>query len=324
MFYKYTFFTILVSLLFFGCSASNQNALSNKSTQKSSYVSQSGYYYALVEKNNNIWKVVDIQDTPIQIRQKTNQEILKINESYTHVEPNFDINKSNIYECNGKKGIKEYTACSSNLTGSLGAKNISELLNSSKSQRYIDEELIKEVIKQTNLFYAIENKKFALEHEECDRLFLSAKTADEFDAFIEKYSSYKYASTLIPLAEKNRDSLKMQEKRRKEEEQKNAKIYEQKVIKSEKQLERENEALANIEEKAIRNFQNNITSFRKTLKKGAETNCGPVLDIKNSSIKVYFPVKNVGNEHWIDANKIFPKTHGCRFVNGNYVAPATF
>ncbi|MDX9757214.1 MAG: hypothetical protein RBT52_06930, partial [Sulfurimonas sp.] len=94
MFYKYTFFTILVSLLFFGCSASNQNALSNKSTQKSSYVSQSGYYYALVEKNKNIWKVVDIQDTPIQIRQKTNQEILKINESYTHVEPNFDINKS--------------------------------------------------------------------------------------------------------------------------------------------------------------------------------------------------------------------------------------
>ena len=101
-------------------------------------------------------------------------------------------------------------------------------------------------------------------------------------------------------------------------------MYEQKVLKSEKQLERENEALADIEEKAIRNFQNTIANFRKTLKKGVETNCGPILDIKNSSIKVYFPVKNVGNEHWIDANKIFPKTHGCRFVNGNYIAPATF
>jgi len=324
VFYKYTFFPLLVSLFFFGCSASNQNALGNKSTQKSSYVSQSGYYYALVEKNNNIWKVLDIQVTPIQMRQKTNQEILKINESYTQVEPNFDINKSNIYECNGKKGAREYTACSSNLTDTLSAKNISELVTSSKKEKYVDEDLIKEVIKQTNLFYAIENKKFALEHEECDRLFLSAKTADEFDAFIEKYASYKYASTLIPIAERNRDNLKMQEQKRREEEQKYAKVYEQKVLKSEKQLERENEALADIEEKAIRNFQNTIANFRKTLKKGVETNCGPILDIKNSSIKVYFPVKNVGNEHWIDTNKIFPKTHGCRFVNGNYVAPATF
>lgn len=318
---KYLLFTLPLSLIFFGCSTSTPNALN---TPKSSYVSKSGYYYILIEKNSGSWKIVDIKETTIDLREKTNQEILKVNASYTQVEPNFEINRSNVYICDGSKGAREYSACSSNLTATLGAKTVFDMVNSSKKEKYLDENLIQTIIKQTNLFSAIERKRLDLEHDECDRLFLSAKTAEEFDLFVEKYSSYSWASTLIPLAKKNSETLKEQEKKRATQEERSVKLYEQKIQKSEKQLEKENVALANIEEKAIRNFQNSVTSFRKNLKKGTETNCGPIVDLKSSAVKVFFPVKNAGDEHWIDTDKIFPKNHGCKFVNGHYIAPATF
>lgn len=324
MFYKYIFFSA-ISILFFGCAASNQSALNTKSAPKSNYASSGGFYYALIEKNNQKWKIIDIKDTEIEKRTKTNQEILKINESFSEVVPNFALNDSNKYECDGKKGAKEYTACTSNLTLNAPPQNISALFGGgSKKEKSLDKELLDEIVKEINLFAAIESKKIIFEHEECDRLFLEAKSAEEFEAFVKRYSSYQYASTLIPIAQKNIDSLKEQEQKRKDLEAKNARIYEQKIQKSEKQLERENEALADLEEKAIRNFQKSVSNFRKTIKKGVETNCGTVLDVKGASVKVYFPVKNVGDEHWIDTNKIFPKSHGCRFVNGNYIAPATF
>jgi hypothetical protein len=324
VFYKYILFSAL-SILFFGCAASNQSALNNKPVQKSNYASPSNYYYALIEKNNGKWSIIDIKDVEIQNRAKTNQEILKINESLSEVVPNFALNDSNKYECDGKKGAKEYTACTSNLTLYAPPQNISALFGGgSKKEKLLNKELIEEIVKEINLFVAIEKKKVIFEREECDRLFLTAKTADEFESFVKRYSSYQYASTLIPIAQKNIDSLREQEQKRKDLEAKNAKMYEQKIQKSEKQLERENEALADLEEKAIRNFQKSVSNFRKTIKKGVETNCGKVLDVKGASVKVYFPVKNVGDDHWIDTGKIFPKSHGCRFVNGNYIAPATF
>ncbi|MEK6659096.1 MAG: hypothetical protein AABY36_05385 [Campylobacterota bacterium] len=327
MFYKNIIYTLTLSILFFGCSASNQ-ALNTKPTPKSGYVSQSGYYYALIEKNKTGWKIVDIKDTEIEKRAKTNQEILKVNESYSEVNPNFAMNSSNVYICRNSNNTNQYTPCSSNLTSTVDAENIVDLIkgfdSKSSKQKYVDKELIDEALRQTNLFKAIDNKKIVLEQAQCDRLFLAAKTAEELDAFIEKYSSYTYASTLIPIATKNRDNLKLQLQNKKLEEERLAKASEQKILKSEKQLEKENLALTKIEQRAIDNYTKNIENFRKSIKKGVETNCGLVVDVKESQAKIDFTQKNSINELWIDSKKLFPKGHGCRFVNGKYIAPATF
>lgn len=338
MLYKYTFYTLLLSILFLGCSASKQNVLSSdlKPISTSKYVSQSGYYFALVEKNNNIWKIVDLKDMPIEKRAKTNQEILKINETYSEVHPYFSkitpANTSNRYACGASNNKNQYTPCTSNLTSYAPAQNILSFIKNlnSKSPRdkIIDKELINEAVAQTNLFNAIENKKNIFEFEQCERSFRQASTAEEFNTFIERYSYLKNAEQLVALAVQNRDV--MLEKRRAEEEKKRiederlAKIHEQRTQIRDKQLEKETSELEKMEQRAMQNFTRNIKKFRQTLKNGVDTNCGTIIEMKNSSVKVHYPVKNHGAEHWIDSNKIFPKGHGCRFVNGNYIAPATF
>lgn len=339
MFYKYLLYALFLSILFSGCSSSNQNALksSAKPISKSKYVSQSGYYYVLIEKEKNGWKIVDIQVDAIEKRANENQEILKINESYSEIEPNFEKTNFNYnlskFSCNNFNSTKNYTPCTSNFSSSVNEDvfGFLRLNSSSLKYKFIDERLIDEAIKQTNLFIAIENKKIILERKQCEQMFYGAKSVDEFDAFIEKYSSFYYASTLIPLAIKNRDNLKIQEQNKKIEEEIRLARESELKIQEEKRLDKINEiktqetfALSKIEDKTRQNHKKRVEEFRKTLKSGVDTNCGPVLEKKDSLVKVYFPVKNYGNEHWIDANKLFPKNHGCCFVKGKYIAPPTF
>ena len=317
----------LISIIFLGCStASTPNNI--KPLSKNKYTSQSGYYYVLIEKNNNLWKIVDIKESVIESRAKSNQEILQVNETYSQIQPYFAktalMNSSNQYECKKQNNPKEYNICTSNLSTNAAPKNMMDILRSfdedSTQYRYIDEKLVQEAIKQTNLFSAIESKKEIFEYDACKRAFTNAKTSDEFSAFIAKYSSLKSAQHLIALSYQNLDALKIEEQQRKIQEEQNAKAYAQK----EKEAEIENIMLAKIEQKSINNFTYNIDKFRKNLKKGVETNCGPIVDLKDSFVKVYFPVKNYSDDHWISSNKIFPKGHGCKFVKGNYIAPATF
>lgn len=64
-----------------------------------------------------------------------------------------------------------------------------------------------------------------------------------------------------------------------------------------------------------------IAAFRKALKSEDSTNCGPVIDRRGNLFKVYFPVSNYGNEHWIRRDNLYPAGFACRFVNGQYVPP---
>jgi len=61
-----------------------------------------------------------------------------------------------------------------------------------------------------------------------------------------------------------------------------------------------------------------LNSWRKALKVGDDTNCGPVLEFKANLIKIYFPVRDYGNEHWIRRDQVFPSDSGCKFINGSY------
>ncbi|MDQ1267642.1 MAG: hypothetical protein QG560_285 [Campylobacterota bacterium] len=335
---KYTFYTLLLSTLFFGCSASKQNVLSSgsKPASTSKYRSQSGYYFALVEKNNNIWKIIDIKDMPIEKRAKTNQDILRISETYSEVHPYFSkiipANTSNRYACGASNNKNQYTPCTSNLTSYAPAQNIVDIIknlnSNSPKDKYIDKNLIAKAVKETDLFNAIESKKNIFEYEQCERSFSQASTVDEFNTFIEKYSHLKNAEQLIALAVQNRDAMlekiKAEDEKRRIEEEQLAKIHEQKTQIRKKQLEKETSMLEQMEQRAMHNFTKNIENFRQTLKAGAETNCGKIVEMKKSAVKVHFPLKDYGDEHWIDLDKIFPKGHGCRFVKGKYIAPATF
>lgn len=66
-----------------------------------------------------------------------------------------------------------------------------------------------------------------------------------------------------------------------------------------------------------------INAFRNSkLSEETMTNCGPILEVKKTMVKVYFPVKDYGNEHWISKNEIFPDGYGCIFRNGQYAGPS--
>lgn len=340
MFYKFTFYALFISIILSGCSASKQQQPTLISDKKpistSKYISQSGFYFVLIEKNNDIWKVVDIKDTPIEKRAKTNQDILKISETYSEVHPYFSkiipANTLNRYACGASNNKNQYTPCTSNLTSYASAQNIFDIIknlnSNSLKDKYIDKELIAKAVKETDLFNAIESKKSAFEYEQCERSFRQASTIDEFNTVIQMCSSLQDANRLVALAVQNRDvmleRIRVEDEKRRIQEEQLANENEIRAKIQLQQLEKETSMLEQMEQRAMHNFTKNIEKFRQTLKAGAETNCGKIIEMKKSAVKVHFPVKNYGDEHWIDFDKVFPKGHGCRFVKGKYIAPATF
>ncbi|MDH2916066.1 MAG: hypothetical protein PXX77_04230 [Gallionella sp.] len=64
-----------------------------------------------------------------------------------------------------------------------------------------------------------------------------------------------------------------------------------------------------------------VVAFRKSIKEGDESNCGPVIELKANLVKVAHAVSNYGNEHWIKRDQLFPSSYDCSFYNGNYRAP---
>lgn len=87
--------------------------------------------------------------------------------------------------------------------------------------------------------------------------------------------------------------------------------------------ERKREEAKLAKEESIRKAaeRQQLASFRKVLKEGDETNCGPVIQIKSKLVQISFAVSNYGNEHWIRRDMIFPSGYGCRFINGQYQSP---
>lgn len=65
--------------------------------------------------------------------------------------------------------------------------------------------------------------------------------------------------------------------------------------------------------------QRQLALFRAGLKVEFETNCGPVIEVRGSLVKIYSAVKDYGNEHWIRRNELYPTGNDCWFSNGRYV-----
>jgi len=66
-----------------------------------------------------------------------------------------------------------------------------------------------------------------------------------------------------------------------------------------------------------------LAEFRKNLKVGDETNCGPIIEIRRPMVKVYKPIRLPGypNEHWLRVTDLFPAIMGsCDAHNGQLIS----
>ena len=155
------------------------------------------------------------------------------------------------------------------------------------------------------LLYVFYSKHFNEANVNTHGKFYDVYVTDEVQFLNTTQACYEqaYAQHVVALAE----SAKRQEESNK---RKEADLEKKRL--ADKQLADEKEA-------ERRRKMAEISAFRKgEFKEEMLTNCGPILEVKKTMLKVYFPIKDYGNEHWIPKNEIFPEGYGCSFINGQY------
>ena len=62
----------------------------------------------------------------------------------------------------------------------------------------------------------------------------------------------------------------------------------------------------------------NLAEWRKTLQVGADTFCGPVIEMRAPMVRIALKVQLPGysSEAWLKSSEVFPPEYGCRNVNG--------
>lgn len=144
--------------------------------------------------------------------------------------------------------------------------------------------------------------------------FKSITSSSSAEKFIATYQSSD-PNGLVRQARKMRDQYLAQEERQRLAElaQRRAALAQQQALA---------DARAKKEELRVAQARKMVSDYRATVRTGSQSNCGPVLEARGGLVKVYHPVMNYGNEHWIPLNQIFPSNYGCRFYNGQYVVPS--
>ncbi|MCK6413273.1 MAG: hypothetical protein L6Q55_12720 [Azonexus sp.] len=298
-------------------------------------------YFASFEKRESDWNLTDISTTRPSVTDFSRQEILVFSNDLKSVQPDFrtyllDSKKESFVCWTGAlrtrkdNATTDYNPCESSLTTTsnfhVGAQVLATVVTlglysatgTSSRNVVVDKEKVLALIQQTGALERVREKKATTDREKFlssyRSLFSSAKTSAHFDTFVRKYSDND-PENLVPQAIARRDELsktEAEEIRRRE---------------TEASLRREAQARAEDERRLYEQEQQRqriaqVEAFRRTIKIETETNCGPVLEIKGALVKIYSPVANYGNEHWVRKSQLFPTQYGCRFVNGNYQPPA--
>ncbi len=326
------FYALILSLFISGCSSQQQalRAPTKLPQSKIDYAPVSGYYFVLIQKSKQKWKILQIEDKPFLKRLHKNQELLLVTQTYSNVYPLFDSDikpeRGNEYLCDDSNITASYTPCSSALSLNSKAKNLSDYFNNmskdSKKYKYVSKSLINQAISDTNLYEAIESKKNIFKYAQCEEIFHTANTIEDFNEFVITYADYEEAKPLLLLALQNLQNLKDADEKKKQDAQALKRNYQDKYKKSEQQLERDNLYLAKKEQNSIDDYAKKLKLFRNNLQVGVQTNCGTVVEI--DSKKANISLSSTNNTIWIERVKLFPKGDGCRFVKGRYIAPPSF
>ena len=276
-------------------------------------------YYALVEKQNDTWHLIAFQDEPIAGRQNEHQEVLYLNQDLNTLEPYFQevakhVNQGTVGCSALDPKSTTYTACNSALmrvkVGATVARNavvgVLTLGLGAGSEKSVDQDLVLKIAKDTDLLAVATAKRPQFERAHYlaryHSAYQQAQSAADFAAFVRIYGNDD-PDNLVPGAKLQGAAAQQQA----EQEQ------------TQRAQEQARQAKAEADARAARIA--NVNFFRRNLQIGTETNCGPVLEIKVDLIKVYQPIQNYGNEHWLRLSSLFPESYDCRFVNGGYLPP---
>jgi hypothetical protein len=251
------------------------------------------------------------------LRQNPNQEILYVSGTLDFIQPLFQdtgMLVANTFECSAFGDQPAYSPCNSKLTKVSVVKSVGKNLFAaaltaglaSGTHKRVDSKKVFDAAKSSGLFEAAREeyaqiqiaRQESLAKEQNERYlaeFMQARSVEDWSRFIERYSQWD-PNNFVPVAIEKRDSALAQE--------------------AETELARKVAADRMEEER-----RSKIQMFRQTVDETRETNCGPVLEIKGDLVKVYFPVADYGNEHWLRVAELYPPEYGCVFVNGRYAGP---
>ncbi|HNB19459.1 MAG TPA: hypothetical protein PLY05_07505 [Agitococcus sp.] len=317
-------------------------------------------YYITIKEVNNHWDINSINKDFMTPDDYKSVEILGVSEDLKTIKPAFQKyygGKKGSFACS--KGGEEYTRqrapdvpnvynpCESKLTSVNKTKAIVSNtfntafrlgLNIATGQVVYsvdtDKAKIKEIIQETQLLEKLKNyiheQKLASYREE----FKTAYSSKKLQSIIEKYQGND-PENLIPSAIERKKTLelkeadeqqKMLEKRKVELEHQAAIDKKKAEIAYQEEVEHRKFIAEQERERQVRYKQlmSDVKSFQATIKMGIQTNCGPVLETKGTLIKVYFPVKDYGNEHWIKKSTLYPSIYPCSFANGRYIEPNVY
>ena len=297
-------------------------------------------YFASFEKQDSDWNLTDISTKRPPVTDFSRQEVLVFSNSLRRVQPDFRTyiadSKNRKFLCwtgafrtRNDNATTDYNPCESSLT-STSKFHLSEQVlltvvtaglysatGTSSRDVVVDKEKVLALIQQTGVLDRLREKKASAKQERFlssyRTLFSTAKTSAQFDAFVQKYSDND-PENLIPQAVARREELNKKEA----EESRRRQIEEAKLRMAQTKAEEEQRRFKQ-EQRRQRMAQ--VKAFRRAIKVETETNCGLAVEIKGNLVKIYFPVADYGNEHWVRKEQLFPPQYGCRFVNGSYQPP---
>lgn len=295
-----------------------------------------GGHFVLFEKQESGWKLIDISNKRHNVTNFIKEEELFISEDLSYVQPMYQeysletSRKENAYTCfiGSIKSRKLYNPCDSSLTytsethvGSTALIGVMtfgiSLAMGLPASVVVDDSKVLDLIQKSEVLDTLRARKAAAERNEFITRyhddFHSARTSSDYNLFIRTYRN-EDPDNLIPQATTLRDELII-----KEEDEKKQLIMAE--IARKEELVKKEEQERQYEEEQKRQRMAQIEKFRRGIKVETETNCGPVLEVRGVLVKIYFPVANYGNEHWVKKEQLLPSGYGCRFLNGNYQFP---
>jgi hypothetical protein len=164
------------------------------------------------------------------------------------------------------------------------------------TQMVVKTEDVRAAIGEAGLIRAAEDAQL----DDYRNAYTNATTVNLLSAFIGRYSSNDPDGLLQRAIQKRDELLRVEREDRikKDLDNQNARMVER------------TEQIARAQAQAARD-----ADFQRRLKTEMETNCGLILEIKDSLAKVYFPVKNFGSEHWVNRASLFESgTRSCALV----------